>query len=557
VGHLRLLCKITIRYYPKGVENMRKMLSILLITSLILASSVASFGAAATPNDVVGTKYETAVSALVSAGVVSGYPDGTYKPLDDMNRAEACKILVTALTPALNQTDISTFSDANTYVWASQYIGYSVRTGIVNGYSDNTFKPGNEITLSEMITMVVRALGYKDNSLSANWPIGYINKATDLGILNGVDLTTKYANRGTAAIILYNAFILNGNLSGATDVLGVVISINTVATGDLDKLTIINSEGVTGTYNIPKNLINLATLSSGDIIAYGTDSTGKIDAIVKKEATYAYGKSFAKLATYNGVPVSSDAKVFNFGIKKDFTSSKAAFTSSVSDYAVTSLRLMDNVSTPAYYVVEAGIITSMIVPSDVGYTGRAYGMVLDTYSAANIEGKSVGAIDFLLGANDLQILTNGTATLPALSTLFDGDVYEVALRNGVAYNIATSTSTDPTKLNTSFTELTDLNLFRSGGYRMTYSENYMEITDVGADYIIVDTRYNGLLAIELSTDAVINIVTYDGVTPDGYDSGSRGNLRVGLYVRAFHVTTANDSLANILIVGKYAPDNRT
>lgn len=523
---------------------MRKILSILFITSLILASTMASFAATVAPNDVVGTKYETAVSALVSVGIAMGYPDGTYKPLEPMNRAEGCKIIVAAINPTLNPVELSTFSDSNIYIWASQYIGYSVKTGIVNGYSDNTFKPGNDITLSEMITMVVRALGYKDNSLSTNWPTGYINKAKELGILNGIDLSDEYADRGTSAILIYNAFIKNGNLAVATDVLGVIISINEVATSDLDKLTIINTEGITGTYNISKSLIKLSTLSSGDIVAYGTDSTGKINSIVKKVVTYAYGKNFAKLSTYDGVPLSSDSKIFIFGTKKEFTSSKAFFTSFAYDYGLTSLSLMDNVSTPAYYVVEAGKITSMIVPSDVGYTGNVYGMVIETFSASNIQGKSAGSIYFLLGGNILHIFTNGTATLPAISALFDGDVYEVALRNGVSYNIATSNGTDSTKLNSAFEELT----------KKDSSQSFKEITNIGTDYIIVNLGDGSLKSIELSSDAVVNTVTYNGSIPDGYSSGNRSNLRVGSYVRAFHVTSAKDSLANILVIGQQEPD---
>ena len=534
---------------------MKKILSFTLVTILILTSSIVSFAATGTPNDVVGTKYETAVSALVSAGVVKGYPDGTYKPLEPMNRAEACKIIVTTLNPSLDLSYVPVFHDLAGYTWASSYIAYAAKAGIINGYGDNTFKPGSPVTLNEMIAMLVRALGYTDAVTASNWPSGYINKATELGILNGIDLNAKYADRGTVAILLYNAFILNGNLAVTTDKLGVIISKTTVATGDLDKLTIINSEGITSSYDILKSFIGLSTLASGDVVAYGADATGKINSIVKKAVAYAYGKNFAKLSTYDGVPVAVDAVIFNFGVKKDFTSLKASFTSDASDYGVTSLRLMDNVSTPAYYVVEAGKITAMIVPTDVGYTGRFYGMIQDVASAANIDGKAVGSLDFILGANDLKILTDGIATLPAIENIFNGDVYEVSLRNGVANNIAICT--DSAKRNTAFTELTDLSLFQIRGHRMIYSENYMKITEVGTDYIIVDTRYQGALAIELSPDAVVDLVTYDGVTPDGYDPGSRSNLRVGLYVRAFHVTTADDSLANILVVGKYAPDDRT
>lgn len=532
---------------------MRKILSIVLITTLIIASSITSFAATAMPNDIAGTKYETAVSALITTGVLKGYPDGTYKPLKLMNRAEASKMIVTALNPTLNPADVSGFTDTNTYIWALPYIAYAAKVGIVNGYEDNTFRPGNSITLPEMITMVVRALGYEDNQLADHSLMGYMNKAKELEILSGIDLTTRFTDRGTAAILLYNAFYLNGSLTTEADNLGVVISKAVLTNGDFNNITIISSagttksynipNGTTQTYNIPKTIQSFSSLSSGDIIAYSVNTDGKINSLIKKAVTYAYSRNFAELATYNGVSLSSDLALFTFGSRDDYTTTKAAFTTETSDYGVNSPRFMQNVRTSAYYVKEDNKIIAMIVPSDVGLTGLAYGMILETGTAANSDGNSVGYLKFLLGANTLNILTNGTALLPfneSTPNTFDGEVYEVTLNNGTATNIATADSSTPTKNNADFVELT--------------SHGYDKITEVKSTTIVTNDSTNPIIGI--SADAVVFLVTYDeNNIPDGYEPSTISKLRTGLYVRAYDVTDNDHSEANILVVtSKYAVD---
>jgi hypothetical protein len=541
---------------------MRKILSILLITTLILASSIASFAATAIPNDIEGTKYETAVSALMTAGVLKGYPDGTYKPLKLMNRAEASKMIVTALNPTLNASDVSNFTDTSSYIWALPYIAYSAKVGIVNGYEDNTFRPGNSITLPEMVTMVVRALGYEDIQLTDHSLMGYMNKAKELGILTGIDTTVRFTDRGTAAILLYNAFYLNGSLTTEADKLGVVITKAIVSTGDFNNLTIITSDGTNQTYNVPKTMQSFSSLNSGDIVAYSLNTDGKVSSLIKKAVTYAYSKNFAELATYNGVSLASDLAVFTFGARDDYTTTKAAFTSDTSDYGVNSPRFMQNVRTSAYYVKEDNKIIAMIVPSDVGLTGLAYGMILETGTAANAEGVSVDYIKFLLGANTLNILTNGTETISVVNDAFDGEVYELSLNNGTATNIATSYNLlDGVGPLNSYL-LGSLETYNFVAMRGPLNDAFVEltsgydkITEVKTTAIVTNDVSNPIIGI--SSDAVVFLVTYDeNNIANGYEPASISKLRTGLYVRAYDVTDNDHSEANILVLGKYPPQDR-
>jgi len=185
---------------------MKKILSLVLVLSLVLGTF--SFAFAATPEDVVDTDYEKAVETLMALGVVDGYPDGTYKPEKAVTRAEMAKLLIEALGYGeLAEGATASFTDAQGH-WAESYIGFAASMDIVIGYPDGTFKPDSVMSTDEAITMVVRALGYTDESLKGTWPTNYKVKALDLELTDGLTSLSGDGLRGNVALLLYNALEL-------------------------------------------------------------------------------------------------------------------------------------------------------------------------------------------------------------------------------------------------------------------------------------------------------------------------------------------------------------
>lgn len=102
-------------------------------------------------------------------GVIHGYPDGTFRPEQPVNRAEALKILLrtSGLEPFDDAVDLGRFSDIEPNAWYEEYIESALSYGFVEGYPDGTFRPGREITRAEaakltLLIMVVnpRVNGY-------------------------------------------------------------------------------------------------------------------------------------------------------------------------------------------------------------------------------------------------------------------------------------------------------------------------------------------------------------------------------------------------------------
>ena len=98
--------------------------------------------------------YNTAVSTMTKAGIVDGYPDGTFRPDAPITRAEMAKII--SLFAKLDKSE-SRFSDIAGH-WAEAYIRLAAGNGWIAGYPDGTFGPQRNITRAEIATMINRVL---------------------------------------------------------------------------------------------------------------------------------------------------------------------------------------------------------------------------------------------------------------------------------------------------------------------------------------------------------------------------------------------------------------
>ncbi|MDR3149445.1 MAG: S-layer homology domain-containing protein, partial [Oscillospiraceae bacterium] len=109
--------------------------------------------------------YVQQVNYLTKIGVLTGYPDGTFQPNAKITRAELATIL--SRFAAYTGEDVSNpFSDVADH-WAYKNIMTAVKNGWINGYPDGTFRPQQNITRAETMVMINRALGRNpsDNSV--------------------------------------------------------------------------------------------------------------------------------------------------------------------------------------------------------------------------------------------------------------------------------------------------------------------------------------------------------------------------------------------------------
>jgi len=149
----------------------------------------------ATFSDISGHWAENAIRQAMGSGIVDGYPDGTFKPNRTVTRAEFAVMLMNALKPSAEGTDLK-FADAATIPsWARQAVAQAVQAGIVNGYDDGSFRPDAEIARSEMAAMIAKALqltgdpkassGFADDRSIPSWARGAAAALKEFGIMGG------------------------------------------------------------------------------------------------------------------------------------------------------------------------------------------------------------------------------------------------------------------------------------------------------------------------------------------------------------------------------------
>ena len=110
------------------------------------------------------------------------------------------------------------FGDVTGDKWFAPYVNWAVQLGIVGGYPDGTFKPDNDVTVAEATKMYVTALGF--DALDYSFPYGFIDKGIQLGLFEDVESVgaNDPAKRGAVAIMGYNMlFVTNAPRYGTYD----------------------------------------------------------------------------------------------------------------------------------------------------------------------------------------------------------------------------------------------------------------------------------------------------------------------------------------------------
>ena len=152
---------------------MKKLVTILL-GGLLLSMPVF----AADYDDVYESEpINDALDYLTDEEVIEGYDDGTFQPLNLINRAEFTKMVVEAFTDETPDED--EFNDCFTDVddeWYAPYVCYSQEEGWVEGYGNGFFMPADNITRAEAVKIIVSVLGWE---VESKWYDGHFN---DIGI---------------------------------------------------------------------------------------------------------------------------------------------------------------------------------------------------------------------------------------------------------------------------------------------------------------------------------------------------------------------------------------
>jgi hypothetical protein len=156
----------------------------------------------------------------VVLGLITGYPNNTFKPDKGITRAELVTLLVRSLGLPSSTIDpygsFEVFSDVKTKHWAAKFITYGNAIKYVTGYPDNTFKPNKVLTRAEGVTILARYAGLTEEAAGTApypdlapefWANKYIAPAKAAGLLKYLEGRTFVATgeftRAEASEVLY------------------------------------------------------------------------------------------------------------------------------------------------------------------------------------------------------------------------------------------------------------------------------------------------------------------------------------------------------------------
>ena len=316
-----------------GFETMNKNLKKVISAASALAvsaSSIAAF-AASYPDVATTADYYQAVNELSALGVIAGFEDGTFKPEENVTRAQITKMVVTALgnqvssaAEAASGKDTQ-FADVPGSHWAAGFVSVGTSSSaqnFINGYSATAFGPEDNVTYAQAIKMLVAALGYSSLAEGAGgWPSGYLKYGYSLGLTTGLSGigNDQQLNRAQVAVLIDNALKCPICVSnGVTyNQFGQQIPVTLVkdGTGDLD-----------GSKDGYQNLLNYAhdaylvygrvsaTNKSGDGV-----EVGEIKFTVEKSDNWegysinaAKGESSDPVTAYKGQVTDADKYLFTY-----------------------------------------------------------------------------------------------------------------------------------------------------------------------------------------------------------------------------------------------------
>ena len=129
---------------------------------------------------------------------INGYPDGSFKADNNVSREEVSKMLMVALKLGESSANSPSYTDVEVSRWSFGYIEKATELGYLNGYGNGIFNPADSMTRAELATVLVRIAEKQGNSQSnpsrsfsdvtgTEWYGEYIAKAVRFGLITGYE----------------------------------------------------------------------------------------------------------------------------------------------------------------------------------------------------------------------------------------------------------------------------------------------------------------------------------------------------------------------------------
>ncbi|MFA6024251.1 MAG: septal ring lytic transglycosylase RlpA family protein [Candidatus Gracilibacteria bacterium] len=182
-----------------------------ILASLLLAPGVTSGALSSWYTDVPDHHaYYDGVYYGTQAGFLTGYEDGSFGPMNPVNRVEALKMILEVSEVPLEWTEVASFPDIEVDAWYINYVNTAAELDIVSGHEDGSLKPLDTVNRAEALKMLILATGLQSELPGvANdaWYTAYLQYGIDHALIvpddTGDYLPGSPLTRGELADLIY------------------------------------------------------------------------------------------------------------------------------------------------------------------------------------------------------------------------------------------------------------------------------------------------------------------------------------------------------------------
>ncbi len=182
---------------------MKKMMTTLLLAVMMIVVVV--------PVSAATSQESYAGNQLRILGILRGYEDGSLRLDQPIIRSEVAALTVRILGYEDNEVsgDGRVFTDVEGDYWAYDVIQKAFKLEVINGYPDLSFKPKGNITYTEVVAIMVNALG-EQKDLEGEWPLNYLNKGKAIGVIpaDSSEDPNKVITRGEMSVIVWDTLLV-------------------------------------------------------------------------------------------------------------------------------------------------------------------------------------------------------------------------------------------------------------------------------------------------------------------------------------------------------------
>lgn len=205
----------------------------------VVIDSVTGFG------DIVGHWGQSYIQKLYKRGVINGKTEEKFDPNTSLTRAELAKIALLNFEQEVGDDESVNFPDADQGAWYMRYINAARRLGVVAGYSDGTFRPNNQVNRAEALKMLISAKGIDPSEYTLDeddfydvapgtWFAPYLAYAYQKGIIEGY---TKTIGGGAEGLEVILSDTTGDSVTALQDALFELGFLTTASTGTYDSAT--------------------------------------------------------------------------------------------------------------------------------------------------------------------------------------------------------------------------------------------------------------------------------------------------------------------------------